>query len=142
MWDLRWSLASVFRQAEHALANDVALNLRGPSTDRVGEQIHVISNPLAAVDGAFIADIERRVLAEQRCCKARDVEAVLGVEELVHHRYAARPLFKSRSTDPPAGQREGQFVGPDAHDLIAHSWVLGRRRAIDRDAPREVDDVF
>ena len=71
------------RQAEHALADDVALDLRGAGRDRDRQR------PQPLLDELVVVDVER-VAVEHPHRELAEPLARLGVRELDHHRAEAR----------------------------------------------------
>src|SRR5438309_9730155 len=114
------------RQAEHALADDVLLDLRGPALDRVGARAQervlpepVLDRPVAALHELRVGalDLHRELL-----------ESLVGLHpaHLPGRRLRTGHLTLEEPRDRP-GARILQALGvdPELRDLLAHDRVLG-----------------
>src|SRR3984893_15408304 len=138
-------ILSTLRQPEHALANDVALDLAGAAGDRVlGRAQHPVE-PARGVGPRLGGAVDHRVGAEQRRREVGDAHPELGTEELEDRALGPRRLA-AQSSRQTAQPRHLQCLGLDRQlgQLLADMglvprWLLPRRQLLgELDQPRDL----
>src|SRR5271166_5643845 len=93
-------ILSALGQPEHALADDVALDLAGPAGDRVLPRAEHPVEPARGVGDRLGRSVDHRVGAEQGRGEVRDAHPQLGAEELEDRAFGARRLATQAPGQP------------------------------------------
>src|SRR5438445_9467877 len=137
------SSASSLRQAEHALADDVALDLARSRGDRVlaGGQDPV--EPAWRVGNHLAALVHEPVHAEQLARRLGDARSQLGAENLEDRALGPRWLAaKLARQAPQACQAHRLTVDGELGQPLAHEGIVPRGVAIARQPPRDGDEAL
>src|SRR5260370_25107491 len=117
-------MASVLRQAEHALGEDVAEALGGAGADaaRAGEELVELPLALAGRPGRTVGDLGVR--ADHRGRALGEVLVPLAPEELRRRALGpGRAAAQDLRQGPVTVERERLLADPEAGDLLAHDRV-------------------
>src|ERR687891_2473434 len=129
------------RQSQHALAEDVALDLARPGRDRVLAGGHETVEPARGVGHQLGALVDQRVHAQQLARRIRDAHADLGAGQLED-----RALGPGRLAADLAGERPGArvlhrlAVDVELREPLAGARVVPGRAAIQRQSPGDGDE--
>src|SRR5438477_4527072 len=130
------------RQAQHALAQDVALDIAGAGRDRVLPGGHDAVEPARRVGHDLGAHVDQCVHAEQLAGRIGDAHADLGARELQDR--ALRPRWLAADL---AGERavarvlHRLAVDEELREALADLGIVPRGAAFHRQPARDGDEV-
>src|SRR5262249_48424755 len=130
------------RQAEHALAEDVALDLARPGRDRVLARGNQPVQPAGCVGNELRAAIDQRVHAEHLAGGVGDADAELGARELEDRALRPRRLPAVLARERAEARVLHRLaVDVELREPLAHTRIVPRRAAIDRQPARDRDEI-
>src|SRR6266571_4498161 len=131
-----------FREAEHALADDVLLDLRRAALDRVRARAEERVVPEPAVHRAVRALRELRVGPLDLHRELLELLMRLHPAHLARGRLRTGQLPAQEARDRArAGEPQALRVDPELRELLAHDRALGDDAPVLLHPPRHVDDV-
>src|SRR6185312_1095822 len=130
------------RQAEHALADDVALDLAGPAGDRVLPRTHHPVRPARGVGDRFGRAVDGRVGAEKGRRGVGDALRQLGAEQLEDRAFRSRRLAAQAPAEAPESRHlERLRVDRELGDHLADMGLVPGRLLTVRERLGDLDEA-
>src|SRR5262249_29479184 len=125
------SLSVAFRQAEHKVADDVALNLAGAGFDGVAARAQIAMRPFAMIDGVRACAAELPIRAEHLHSDLLHALVHLAPEDFLYRTFRAGHAGLAHARERThLVQAEDFDFGVNLRQLLADHRVLARRPAV------------